>query len=81
MMAKVKGRYLLLRAAKADASPTSLFVRYGKKNSSITTWRRYTQISKHRYNIQFHQSSQSKRLVLIKKGLPRSRILNRNILT
>ena len=28
---KVKGRYLLLRAAKADASPTSLFVRYGKK--------------------------------------------------
>ena len=29
--AKVKGRYLLLRAAKADASPTSLFVRYGKK--------------------------------------------------
>ena len=31
MMAKVKGRYLLLRAAKADASPTSLFVRYGKK--------------------------------------------------
>ena len=29
--AKVKGRYLLLRAAKADASSTSLFVRYGKK--------------------------------------------------
>ena len=28
---KVKGRYLLLRAAKADASPTSIFVRYGKK--------------------------------------------------
>ena len=28
---KVKGRYLLLRAAKADAAPTSLFVRYGKK--------------------------------------------------
>ena len=27
--AKVKGRYLLLRAAKADASPTSIFVRYG----------------------------------------------------
>ena len=29
--AKVKGRYLLLLATKADASPTSLFVRYGKK--------------------------------------------------
>ena len=27
--AKVKGRYLLLRAAKADAARTSIFVRYG----------------------------------------------------
>ena len=66
--AKVKGRYLLLRAAKADASPTSLFVRYGKKQQ-------------HYYVAEILPDSQSKRLVLIKKSLLRSRILYRNIST